>query len=89
MVRPARVRRVRRVPRDENAATTSPVVARAAALLGDDLSVLSAAVEAAELVDALTTGEPKTVFAPSDAAFAKACEELQLSKEEILQVRSI
>ena len=28
-------------------------------------------------------------FAPSDAAFAKACEELQLSKEEILQVRSI
>ena len=46
------------------ATTTSPVVARAAALLGDDLSVLSAAVEAAELVDALTTGEPKTVFAP-------------------------
>ena len=71
------------------ATTTSPVVARAAALLGDDLSVLSAAVEAAELVDALTTGEPKTVFAPSDAAFAKACVELQLSKEEILQVRSI
>lgn len=39
--------------------------------VGEDLSILAAAVRAAELVDTLTSPGPFTVFAPSDAAFAK------------------
>merc|ERR1719199_1989115 len=63
--------------------------ASATPLLGADLSVLSAAVEKAELVGALTAGDPLTVFAPSDAAFAKVCEDLQLSKEEVLELETL
>ena len=51
--------------------------------------MLSAAVEKAELVGALTAGDPLTVFAPSDAAFAKVCEDLQLSKEEVLELETL
>ena len=65
------------------------VAASATPLLGADLSVLSAAVEKAELVGALTAGDPLTVFAPSDAAFAKVCEDLQLSKEEVLELETL
>lgn len=36
-----------------------------------DLSILAAAVRAAELVNTLASPGPFTVFAPSDAAFAK------------------
>lgn len=64
------------------AVTASPAIS--AGLLGDDLSILSAAVERAGLTEALTGGKALTVFAPSDAAFAAACEDLQLSKEEVL-----
>jgi uncharacterized surface protein with fasciclin (FAS1) repeats len=39
--------------------------------VGADFSVLAAAVRAAELVDTLASAGPFTVFAPSDAAFAK------------------
>ncbi len=39
--------------------------------LGRDLSVLASAVHAAELADTLASPGPFTVFAPSDAAFAK------------------
>merc|ERR1719409_458001 len=65
------------------------VAASATPLLGADLSVLSAAVEKAELVGALTAGDPLTVFAPSDAAFAKVCKDLQLSKEEVLELETL
>lgn len=39
--------------------------------IGQELSVLAAAVRAAELGDTLASPGPFTVFAPSDAAFAK------------------
>ena len=68
--------------------TAAPVTAKAA-LLGDDLSILSAAVEKAELTGALTGDKPLTVFAPTDAAFAQVCEDLQLSKEEVLGLESL
>ncbi len=38
---------------------------------GQDLSMLAAVVRAAELIDTLGSPGPFTVFAPSDAAFAK------------------
>jgi uncharacterized surface protein with fasciclin (FAS1) repeats len=38
---------------------------------GQDLSMLAAVVKAAELIDTLASPGPFTVFAPSDAAFAK------------------
>ena len=41
------------------------------AVAADDFNTLVAAVTAAELVDALKADGPVTVFAPSDAAFAK------------------
>ena len=80
----ARGRSVRR-----NAVSAPPGVVASASLLGDNLSILSAAVEKAELVEALTGDKPLTVFAPSDAAFAKVCEDLQLSKEEVLGLESL
>ena len=70
-------------------AVTAPPATTASALLGDDLSILSAAVERAELTEALTGGKSLTVFAPSDTAFAKVCEELQLGKEEILGLENL
>ena len=68
--------------------TAAPVTTKAA-LLGDDLAILSAAVEKAELTGALTGDKPLTVFAPTDAAFAQVCEDLQLSKEEVLGLESL
>ena len=58
-------------------------------MLGDNLSVLSAAVEKAVLLEALTGDKKLTVFAPTDAAFARVCEDLQLSKEEVLGLESL
>src|SRR5688572_26399162 len=43
----------------------------AAAMKSKDLETLFAAVKAAGLVDTLASGGPFTVFAPTDAAFAK------------------
>ena len=51
-------------------------------MLGDNLSVLSAAVEKAELLEALTGDKKLTVFAHGRRV--RACEDLQLSKEEVL-----
>ena len=54
-------------------AVTAPAgVVASASVLGDNLSVLSAAVEKAELLEALTGDKKLTVFAPTDAAF-RAC----------------
>ena len=72
-----------------SAVTAPSGVVTNASLLGDNLSILSAAVEKAELVEALTGDKPLTVFAPTDAAFAKVCEDLQMSKEEILGLESL
>ena len=72
-----------------SAVTAPSGVVTNASLLGDNLSILSAAVEKAELVEALTGDKPLTVFAPTDAAFAKVCEDLQMSKEEILGMESL
>ena len=53
-------------------AVTAPAgVVASASVLGDNLSVLSAAVEKAELLEALTGDKKLTVFAPTDAAFAR------------------
>lgn len=71
-------------------AVTAPAgVVASASVLGDNLSVLSAAVEKAELLEALTGDKKLTVFAPTDAAFARVCEDLQLSKEEVLGLESL
>jgi len=64
-------------------------VVASASVLGDNLSVLSAAVEKAELLEALTGDKKLTVFAPTDAAFARVCEDLQLSKEEVLGLETL
>ena len=53
------------------------------------MAVTGAAVEKAELTGALTGDKPLTVFAPTDAAFAQVCEDLQLSKEEVLGLESL
>ncbi len=47
-------------------------------------TTLLAAVEAAGLSEALTSGGPFTVFAPTDDAFAALLEELGLTAEELL-----
>eukprot|EP00227_Mantoniella_beaufortii_P007847 CAMPEP_0197574988 /NCGR_PEP_ID=MMETSP1326-20131121/543_1 /TAXON_ID=1155430 /ORGANISM="Genus nov. species nov., Strain RCC2288" /LENGTH=318 /DNA_ID=CAMNT_0043137669 /DNA_START=50 /DNA_END=1006 /DNA_ORIENTATION=- len=67
-----------------SASSASTTTATAALLTDPELSILSAAVERAGLADALTSGKALTVFAPTDAAFAQVCEDLQLSKEEVL-----
>ena len=72
-----------------HAVTAQPGVVATGAVLGDNLSVLSAAVVKAELLSALTGDKPLTVFAPTDAAFAKTCEDLALSKEEVLTLESL
>lgn len=71
------------------AVTAIPAATISASLLGDDLSILSTAVERAGLTEALTGGKSLTVFAPSDAAFARVCEDLQLSKEEVLGLENL
>lgn len=47
-------------------------------------TVLAAALEAAGLVEALKAEGPFTVFAPTDAAFAAALEELSITAEDLL-----
>ncbi|WP_236034907.1 fasciclin domain-containing protein [Alkalihalobacterium elongatum] len=54
------------------------------AVAADDFNTLVAAVQAADLVDALKGDGPFTVFAPTDEAFATALEELGLTAEELL-----
>lgn len=48
-----------------------PITIAAAAAANRDFSVLAAVVEAASLKDTLASPGPFTVFAPTDAAFAK------------------
>lgn len=62
--------------------TPSTVVELAAG--NADFSTLVAAVQAADLVDALSAEGPYTVFAPTDDAFAAALEALGLTAEELL-----
>ena len=48
-----------------------PTTIAAAAAANQDFSILATVVEAASLVDTLASPGPFTVFAPTDAAFAK------------------
>jgi uncharacterized surface protein with fasciclin (FAS1) repeats len=54
----------------QSAATTSTTIADAA-VASDDFTTLVAALQAAGLVETLSGAGPFTVFAPTDAAFAK------------------
>ncbi len=54
------------------------------AVSNPDFSILVAAVQAADLVETLSSEGPFTVFAPTDAAFEAALEALGLSAEELL-----
>lgn len=49
-----------------------------------DFSILVAAVQKAELVEALQAEGPLTVFAPTDAAFEKLLNELNITAEDLL-----
>jgi uncharacterized surface protein with fasciclin (FAS1) repeats len=49
-----------------------------------DFSILVEAVQAAELVEALSAAGPLTVFAPTNAAFAALLEELGVTKDALL-----
>lgn len=55
------------------------------AIAADDFETLVAAVQAADLVDALKGEGPFTVFAPTDEAFANLLAELGITAEELLQ----
>ena len=68
--------------------TAAPVTTKAA-LLGDDLAILSAAVEKAELTGALTGDKPLTVFAPTDAAWKIFFKRVGLSKEQVFSDREL
>ncbi|MEO0565696.1 MAG: ABC transporter permease subunit, partial [Chloroflexota bacterium] len=50
-----------------------------------EFSVLSAAIEAAELTDVLASVTPFTLFAPTDAAFAAYFEEAGITQDEFLE----
>lgn len=63
------------------------LVATAQAL--PDFSILVEAVVAAGLVDTLNGTGPYTVFAPTNAAFAKLLDELGLSKEQLLANKAL
>ncbi|WP_078551485.1 fasciclin domain-containing protein [Bacillus alkalicellulosilyticus] len=55
------------------------------AIAADDFNTLVAAVQAADLVDALKGEGPFTVFAPTDEAFATLLNDLGVTAEELLQ----
>ncbi|MDE5412542.1 fasciclin domain-containing protein [Alkalihalobacterium chitinilyticum] len=54
------------------------------AVAADDFNTLVAAVQAADLVDALKAEGPFTVFAPTDEAFANLLDELGVTADELL-----
>ena len=54
-----------------------------------DFSILVEAVVAAGLVDTLNGSGPFTVFAPTNAAFAKLLDELGVSKEQLLANKAL
>ena len=54
------------------------------AVSNPDFSILVAALQKAELVEALQAEGPFTVFAPTDEAFAKLLAELNISAEDLL-----
>ena len=64
-------------------AAADPTIVEIAAS-NDDFSTLVAAVQAAGLVDVLNGPGPFTVFAPTDAAFAKLLSGLGISAEDLL-----
>jgi uncharacterized surface protein with fasciclin (FAS1) repeats len=65
--------------------TIAEIVAEAAAADPAEFTILLAALEAADLVDALNNPEDElTVFAPTDDAFEAALEALDLTAEELL-----
>ncbi len=64
-------------------AAAEPTIVEIAAS-SDDFSTLVAAVQAAGLVDVLNGPGPFTVFAPTDAAFAKLLSGLGISAEDLL-----
>jgi len=66
------------------APTIAEIVAASAAADQPEFTVLLAALETAELVDALNGEGPFTVFAPTDAAFGALLEELGVTAEELL-----
>jgi transforming growth factor-beta-induced protein len=66
------------------APTIAEIVAEAAAGDPAEFTVLLAALETADLVEALNGEGPFTVFAPTDAAFAALLEELGVTAEELL-----
>lgn len=54
------------------------------AVAADDFDVLVAAVEEAELVDALSGNRQLTVFAPTDEAFGELADALDVEVEDLL-----
>lgn len=54
------------------------------ALANEDLTILVAALQEAELVETLQGKGPFTVFAPTDAAFEKLLMDLDVTAEELL-----
>ncbi len=66
------------------APTIAEIVAEAAAGDPAEFTVLLAALETADLVDALSGEGPFTVFAPTDAAFAALLDDLGITAEELL-----
>ena len=56
------------------------------AVAADDFNILVAAVQAAGLVDALSGNRQLTVFAPTDEAFGKLADELDLEVKDLLDL---
>jgi len=71
-----------RGPRSESPAPLSIVDT---AVSNGNFKVLVEALQKAGLVDALSGSGPFTVFAPTDAAFAALLEQLQVTKESLLE----
>jgi uncharacterized surface protein with fasciclin (FAS1) repeats len=65
-------------------ASTTPGTIVDVAVSNPDFSILVAAVKKAGLVETLSGPGPFTVFAPTNAAFAKALTDLNLTEEQLL-----